>query len=159
MTQFILIESGGPPEAWSELSRPRSTRLGIVGRFWEDMHAFSATLRYEYKVIDPPKLSKLQVFLAHTIYNPIEEVKGEWVEVGPFEADDVISLIAQGLEEHDDVIQQWFGANDVIRLLKAADSFGQLLVAVDAICGGHELNKETAEYVGSVLGERGQLDS
>ena len=151
MPKFVLVQCG-IPRVVTELPDVAPNRLGVIGRFWEREHAFSATHEYAYQVVEPPVFNWFQTALAHLLYNPRISVNGKWVQAGPYSKQQLIEHVQRGLEADDDIIQQWFGASHVIRLLEAANSFDEMLTAVDAVCGGHEVNTDTLSYVKRVLG-------
>ena len=150
--KYIHIECGFPAVV-DELPIMKPNRFGVMNRFWEREKAFSESAEFQYRVNEPPTFNSIQRLLAHLVFNPSEDLPGGWVEIGPFDKERVIEAIKQGLEVDDDIIQQWFGADDVIRLLEAGDSFGDLAIAVHAICGGHESDQTTLRYVEQVLGK------
>jgi hypothetical protein len=154
----ILVECG-MPQLVDELPTMKPNRLGVIGRFWEHVHAFDSAHEYAYRVANPPKFNWLQVALAHVAYSPREHLRGEWVRVGPYRKEALIDYVSQGLEVDDDIIQQWFGASSVLRLLQAASTFDEMLLAVHAVCGGHEVSSETLAYVERILGDRHELDA
>ena len=148
---FIHV-SCGVPRPVKALPLLASTRLGVMARFWKDEHAFSAEASYEYRVAQEPTYNWLQKAAAHIAFNPSAPLAGEWVVVGPYSRDRLIAIVKQGLATDDDVAQQWFAAAEIIQLLAGASSFPQMLLAADAISGGHEVNAETRAYVEQILG-------
>ena len=150
----LICVWGGAPGVVEALPEMNPSRLGVLGKSWESVHAFSSAAEYAYHVANPPTFNRLQVLAAHTIYNPRVSVSGEWRAIGPYTRARVLELVKTGLQHDDDIIQQWFGADEVLRLLEAADSFDEMIVAVDAIGGGPETNDQTAGFVRRVLGDR-----
>ncbi len=148
---FIHV-SCGVPRPVTTLPALASTRLGVMARFWEDEHVFSAEASYEYRLAQTPTYNWLQRAAAHVAFNPRVLLTGEWQAVGPYSRDRLIAIVKRGLATDDDVAQQWFEAADVIRLLEGASSFSQMLLAADAVSGGHEVNADTRAYVEQVLG-------
>lgn len=61
-------------------------------------------------------------------------------------------MVERGLERDDDIIQQWFDADDILKLLNAAKSWEEMVLAVDSICGSHEVDAAARQYAESVLG-------
>ena len=148
---FIVIEQGAP-HIEDQLTIPRPNRLGVIRRFWEDMRAFDGHSEYRLSVSDVPNLGSVARFLAYTVYNPHVPLTCEWVVSGRYESKSILTLVGAGLEHDDDIIQQWFDANQVMKLLGAADSFATMVLAVRCICGAHESDVEAEQFVGRVLG-------
>ena len=126
-------------------------RREIATRTWENEHLFDAESHYQYAASNVPELTPFQGFLARTIYNPVVPLSGKWRRVGDFDASDLLTAVQVGLDHDDDIIQQWFDASDVLELLDAAKSWDETLLAVEAICGGHEDTPKVAAYVKRVL--------
>lgn len=149
---FILV-TDGMPCAVKEMppNEQSASRLAVVSRFWEQQHLFDSKSRYRCIPVDVPLLTPIQRFLAWTFYNPVIPFHGEWVRVGDFDRNDLTAAVKSGLEHDDDIIQQWFEADDVLKLLNAADGWDEVLLAVEAIEGGHEVNEEVAAYVKRIL--------
>ena len=106
-------------------------------------------------VIDPEPTSTIwQRLLAHTIYNPSVTVAAEWRKIGERKTTDIVGLVEEGLQSDDDIIQQWFDATEVIRLLTAARTWNELIIAVNCICGGHEVDDQARRFVHTVLPNR-----
>lgn len=154
----LIYVSHGVPGLVDALPAYMPNRLTILGRFWEKERAFSSSEEFAYQLDPLPTFSLLQRIGAHTVYNPRENVKGEWRPVGPYSKGRLIELVAAGLETDDDIIQQWFDGDDVLRLLEAAQTYDDVLLAVGAIGGGHEVDELTAAFVRSVLGSAEVLD-
>ncbi len=153
---FIFIYRGVPCVMDELPSWDRICALSLLSHCWESAFAFDIERSYTVRVSDVPELGFWRKLLARTIYNPMSscEINGEWVPQGDCDLKQIVSLIRDGLEHDDDIIQQWFGADDIIRLLEEADSYDNMVIAVDAICGGHEVNDQTRCYVDNVLGCR-----
>lgn len=149
---FIVVAYGMP---YSTREMPpdnrQMRRYDIVTRTWEDNHAFDAESHYRYEVTDVPELTPLQRFLSRTCYNPNVASKAKWTRVGDFDADALIAAVRKGLEHDDDIIQQWFCADEVLQLLSSATSWNETLLAVEAIGGGHEVMPEVDAYANRVL--------
>jgi hypothetical protein len=152
--KYIVVQHGSPHVSDVLPSYDHPSRLAVLGRTWEHIHAFDDSSRYAL-VLDPvPPISAFQRLLASTIYNPSVSVAAQWKRVSDNRTADIISLIEEGLKRDDDIIQQWFGAPEVIRLLKAASSWEELMIAVSCICGGHERDDRAKRYVDEVLRRR-----
>ena len=155
MTNYIIVEFGHPHPADTLPNCSPRNRLAAISRQWEEMHAFDGKSRYRVAVAGVPQFGAFSRFLAHTIYNPMLSATfdSKWSECGEYRKSDLIALVAKGLETDDDCLQQWFGGDDVIKLLEAADSWNDTLLAVEAICGGHEADPAVLRYVERVLGQ------
>ena len=130
-------------------------RREIVLRTWEDEHLFDSDSHYRYFADDVPTLTSFQRFLTRTFYNPVVPFCAEWQRVGNFDAKDLIAAVQVGLNHDDDIIQQWFDGSDVLKLLRTAKNWADILLAVEAIGGGHEDTPEVAAYVKRVLPNAG----
>ncbi len=128
-----------------------ASRLAIVSRFWEREHLFDSESRYRRLPADAPVVTPFQRFLTWTIYNPVVPFHGEWVRDGGFDRNDLIAAVKSGLEHDDDIIQQWFDAADILKLLNAANGWDEILLAVEAISGGRETTEKVAAYVKRIL--------
>lgn len=111
------------------------------------MSAFDETSQYRLSVSDAPNYSPISRFLARTIYIPRVDLKCEWTFWGHYEKATIVELIGAGLKDDDDIIQQWFDADNVLRLLKGATSFDELVVAVQCVGGQHEDDEDSLQYV------------
>ena len=150
---YIVIEFGIPHLADALPEYPRWNRLALLDRTWEQSFAFDGNSQYRLTVPDPPKYGLVARILAHTLYNPFIDVNSEWVRCGDYNKAALINLVHRGLEHDDDIIQQHFGGKDVIKLLSAADSWSDMMLAVKAINGSHEAYPEVRDYVQRVLGD------
>ena len=148
---FILIECGIPRVA-DTLPEIRPNRLAVISRFWEEIIAFDPESEFHLTAIDIPTYGWFSKFLAYSFYNPTESIVSKWVVTGKYEPQSVISLVQAGLENDDDIIQQWFDANQVLELLNAADSYASMVLAVRCIGGEHETSEEARRFVTRVLG-------
>ena len=149
--KYVIVECGMPHVA-PELPRfdGRMTRRSILERGWEDSHAFDGA--YSYQVVaDPPEISWFAKVLAYSTYDPLVPVAAQWNRSGSYEKCALIGLVADGLEHDDDIIQQWFSADHVLRLLNAANCWDEMLLAVEAICGSHEVDPSVERYVLATL--------
>ena len=148
--QYIVVEQGSP-HVTIELPRYRPNRLGVLNRFWERIDAFDENSHYRLSVGDVPSYGLLNRVLTRTLWSPKVELNTEWVRCGEYNKAVLVALVSAGLAHDDDIIQQWFGARDVLQLLAAADSCSDMVVAVNCICGAHETNQQARHYVGRVL--------
>jgi hypothetical protein len=149
---FIIIEHGAPRIA-DELPPFGANRLGVIGRFWEQTHAFDQACAYRVSVTDAPSYGWFTRLLTYTIYNPPVPLASQWTVSGKYDPSAILALVDAGLEQDDDIIQQWFEAEQVMKLLAAADSYAKMVLAVNCICGAHETSDEAQRYVESVLGK------
>ena len=149
--RYIVVEFGIPRAVSSLPDVRRMNRLAILGRTWEHVHAFDSSSRYRWQVVDPPHVGMFSRLLAHTIYNPMVDVQSEWLRCGDYKSADLISLVTDGLTQDDDIIQQWFCAEEVTRLLMCANSWNEMVLAVEAIGGSHEVDSQASKYVERIL--------
>ena len=126
-------------------------RSEIVIRSWEQEHLFDSTSRYRCVADDVPALTAWQRFLVGTFYNPRVPLRAEWRRVGDFAIEDLVAVVREGLEHDDDIIMQWFDGPEIIKLLESAGDWEEILLAVEAIGGGHEDTPAVADYVKRVL--------
>lgn len=152
MPSFILVSCGAPLVVPNLNPVTEATRDAVRNEFWTEERAFSAEHEYALRVSNPPTFSRLQRVMS-AFHSPRVSVDSEWVKVGPYSKTRVVQLVDAGLKHDDDVIQQWFNADDVLRLLEHAQSYQDMLLAVDAISGGHESRPTTREYVDNVLSQ------
>src|SRR5262245_45981820 len=114
---FIATEFGTPYVSTS-LERPGSLdRLSVMRRMWERCFAFDSQQRYRCVPSHIPKIGSVQKLLAHLIYNPMTSVTTHWEPAGGYSLSDIVAEVERGLQTDDDGIQQWFGADDVLKLL------------------------------------------
>jgi len=130
-------------------------RHEIALRTWEDEHLFDSNSHFRYFADDVPELTSFQRFLTRTFHNPVVPLCAKWRRVGDFDVKDLIAAVRKGLDHDDDIIQQWFDGANVVKLLKSAANWDEILLAVEAIGGGHEDTAEVAAYVKRVLPDRG----
>ena len=140
------------PHVVNELWPIRPHRSDVLDRSWENEHAFDATWEYQPSVPDVPAIGGFAKMLARLIYNPRVGVTGEWKPVAKYDPAKVLALVEEGLKHDDDCIQQWFEAEEVMQLLRAADSFATMVLAVRSICGEFEVNDLARQYVKQALG-------
>lgn len=144
-----MLESERPPDIRA------ANRLGIMNRYWENEHLFDSTSRYRCVADESPELTALQKFLAFTVYNPVVPLRAEWRRVGDFALEDLVAVVREGLDHDDDIITQWFDGPQVIKLLRNADDWEEVLLAVEAIGGAHEVKPAVADYVKRALPDYG----
>jgi hypothetical protein len=149
-TPFIVIEEGAP-RIEATLPAVRANRLGVMGRFWERLSAFDSGHEYRVAVANVPNYGWFAKALAYTVYNPVVPLTCEWTACGRYDPKAVLALIEAGLQRDDDIIQQWFDADQVMRLLRAADSYAAMVLAVRCTCGEHETSDEARRFAESVL--------
>ena len=147
---FILIEYGAP-HVVEQLPAYKPNRLALMAQTGSHCNAFDAQVEYQQKVRNVPSFGLLSKVLAYTIYNPIVKVDAEWTVCGQYDPARIVALVNDGLQYDDDIIQQWFSADDVLKLLRAANSFDTMVLAVKCICGEHEVSDEARSYVNDVL--------
>lgn len=151
--KYILVQHGCP-DVVDELPAYHPNRLAVLARTWEHVHAFDDTSRYALTIDSEPTSTIWQRLLAHTFHNPSIAVAAEWRKTGERSTADIIALVEDGLKHDDDVIQQWFDATEVLRLLKAARTWDELLMAVNCISGRHETDDQARRFVHTVLPDR-----
>lgn len=155
-TKYIVVQHGMPYSADEMPPRiERLTRADIMREIWAVSHVFDSLSHYRYDTPATPTFSTAARFLARTIYNPFEPIQCDWTRIGDYSADALIAAVERGLQHDDDIIQQWFGADDVLKLLRAAQTWDQMLLAVEAVGGSHEVYPDVAKYAESVVGKMG----
>lgn len=152
---YVYVTHGMP---LTTVDRPRNIealrRHEIMLRTWEDEHLFDEDSHYRRVPTSVPTTTPLQRVLAHTFYNPVVSIRAEWKRIGDFAPEEVVSAVKARLDGDDDIVQQWFDGSSVLKLLTAAAGWGELVLAVEAIGGGHQDTPEVADYVKRVLGRR-----
>lgn len=141
----------GTPHLTEALRDYSPNRLAVMQRTWEHVHAFDEHHRYQLEIPEIPRYGPVSKIMAHVGYNPQEHIASKWIIAGDCKLSDIVNLVKCGLESDDDSIQQWFGAESIIKLLHSAKNWSEMLIAVDAITGGHEVNIKTLDYVNSIL--------
>ena len=149
---FIVIEYGAPHIELSLRESGPLNRLALMGRSWTRCHAFDARQRYRCVPSDEPRVGLLERILAHTFYNPKTDVTRRWEACGPRVLSEVVAEVEQGLESDDDIIQQWFGGENVLKLLRSASTFDEMVDAVRCVCGEFETDGRLRAIVDRVLG-------
>jgi hypothetical protein len=149
---FIVTEFGTPYviDSLGE-SRPLN-RLAVMRRGWDRCFAFDACQRFRRVPSHQPTIGAVQKILAHLSYNPITNVTTHWESAGSYDLPDIVSEVERGLQTDDDIIQQWFGADDVLRLLRSATTFEEMIDAVRCVCGEFETDSRLRALVDKVLG-------
>lgn len=150
---YIVIEYGNP-RVTHKLTPYAPNRLSAMGRSWAHCRAFDEVSRYEARPEREPSFSLLQRLLAHTIYNPPAGVQVGWQVAGACSLKEIIEEVERGLEIDDDIIQQWFSAEDVLRILRSAKTFDEMVDRVRYVCGEFETDDRLREIVDIVLGKR-----
>jgi len=148
---YIITEDGFPHVA-NELNPYSPNRLAAASATWNHCKAFDGEKKYEAVPEKQIKLTLFQKFLAHTIYNPSANISVGWKESGTCELKEIRDEIKKGLEADDDIIQQWFDAGDVIKLIESTDSFDGLVDRIRCVCGEFEVDERLRKIVDSVLG-------
>ncbi len=149
---MFIVTQGGIPHVTQALEPLRPNTLGAVREAWKHSKAFDASTRYEARPPEGFRISPLKKFLAYTIYNPSLDLEIEWEPAGASGIDEIIAEVKDGLQHDDDIIQQWFGADDVLKLLRSANNFDELCDRVECICGGFEVDERLRKIVDDVLG-------
>jgi hypothetical protein len=121
-------------------------------RSWTGWWAFDAEKSYRCVPSHEPKVSLLEKMLAHTVYNPKTDVMCRWEASGPCDLSVIVAEVERGLESDDDIIQQWFGAEDVLKLLRSARNFDEMVDAARCVCGDFEYDPRLEAVVERVLG-------
>ena len=145
----------GAPQVSKDLPVFRPNRLAVMARTWEHVHVFDSTSHYTASPREAPSLGLISRILAHTFYNPQMNLEFTWSRQSGYNQEDLVALVEAGLEQDDDLIQQWFGGDEVLKLLRAAKTWEDTQIAVDAICGAHEVEPHVRHYVDEVLGKAG----
>lgn len=154
---MFVVVTHGLPYAVTKMppSIKKLRRREIILRTWEDECVFDSESHFQYIASKVPTISSFQRFLAKTIHNPVVPFTAELQRIGDFRQIDLLAAVKRGLDRDDDIIQQWFEGTDVVRLLTCASNWNEILLAVDAIGGGHEDSVDVAAYVNRVLKRKG----
>ena len=149
---YIVLEFG-IPSVCEELSRgERMNTLAVMAETWKQGYAFSSEIRYVCVPSKKVRIGWFRQILAHTVYNPWTDVKTEWQESGSYCITEIVGLVESGLADDDDIIQQWFGADEVLKLLRSANTFAELCDRVRCVCGEYENDARLRSIVDSVIG-------
>lgn len=149
---FIVTEFGIPFVSDSLDESGPLNRLAVIRRGWQHCFAFDALQRYRCLPSHQPQVGAIQRFLAHVIYNPLTDVTTHWEPAGGYVLTDIVAEVERGLQTDDDCIQQWFGADDILKLLQSATTFEEMIDAVRCVCGEFESDPRLRTIVNSVLG-------
>ncbi len=151
--RMYIVTDFGVPYVAKELRPFRPNRLAAIQATWAQCRAFDEKHWYEAVPNHVPKFSILQRLLAHTVYNPLAEIEVEWRIAGETSLPEIVAEVQKGLEWDDDGIQQWFGADEVLKLLRSATTFDEMLDRVECVCGGFEVDGRLRKTVDDVLGK------
>ena len=121
-------------------------------RTWQYCSAFDTTQRYRPVPSGEPAIGFFQRLLAHLFYDPVTDIATRWEPAGTYVLSDIVAEVEKGLERDDDIIQQWFGADDVLTLLRSAANFEEMADAVRCVCGEFEQDPRLRAIVDRVLG-------
>lgn len=150
---FIVTEFGVPHVADSLEASPPLHRLAVVGRTWLRCFAFDAHQRYCLLPSYEPRIGAVQRLLARVCYNPLTDVVTRWEPAGSYVLADIVAEVERGLQTDDDCIQQWFGADEVLKLLRSATTFPEMADAIRCVCGEFERDARLELIVRRVLGQ------
>lgn len=151
---YIVVVGGMPSVVESLDSGTRMNTLAVMGETWNQCHAFGPNTRYAGAPSINIHLNWLRRALAHIVWNPLTDVMMVWREDGEYRQSEIIALVERGLEKDDDIIQQWFGADEVMRLLRSATTFDELCDRVRCVCGEFETDPRLTAIVDSILGKK-----
>ena len=148
---FIVTDYGIPYLADS-LQTYGTSRLGVIKRDWERSKAWDRASKYILDPVEEIRFSVIQRVLAHTVYDPVVAIQCDWQEVGACNLQEIIAEVELGLESDDDIIQQWFCADDVLTLLRSATTFEEMCDRVECVRGGFEADDRLRNIVVDLLG-------
>ena len=151
--EFIVVTHGYP---YSTQAKPSGLthlrRRDVIHKSWLSDHLFNSEAHFQYCPNKLPSVGSFSNFLWRTIYNPIVPVDIQWERIGDFSNAALTDAVQRGLETDDDIIQQWFDGDQVIRMLEYAKNWDETVLAVATISGAHEVDERSLDYVHSVLG-------
>jgi hypothetical protein len=147
---FIMILDG-VPSVTAELPAYPLSRLHVMDRSWEHWKAFDGVSRYEARSKQQPTYSIWQRILARVIYNPHAGFGVTWEAHGACNLGEIVDEVEKGLETDDDVIQQWFSSEEVLKLLRSAKTFDEMVDRVKCVCGEFEGDERLMKLVEEVL--------
>jgi len=150
---MYIITEYGIPSVEESLDPFRPNRLAAMKGSWRRCKAFDAKYQYVAAAGLEPSFTWIQKLLAHTFYNPSEDYEVSWSSSGNYDLDDIIAEVEIGLETDDDLIQQWFEADDVLKLLRSATNYDEMVDRVRCVCGEFESDSRLQSIVDSVLGK------
>ena len=148
---FVVTENGFP-HVTDRLKPFRPNRLAVMAKAWSESKAYDEKSRWRPQPIELPSFNRFQKFLAHTFYNPKTDIEIPWEADGESTLSEIVSDVERGLEKDDDIIQQWFGADDVLKLLRSATTFEEMCDRVECVCGGFEADDRLRNIVVGQLG-------
>ena len=149
---FIVTQYGAPSAESSLAALGPLNRLALMNQTWTHCWAFDADQRYRCVPSPQPRVGAVQRILARSVYNPKTDVMLRWEASGPYGLSEIIGEVERGLQSDDDIIQQWFGADDVLKLLRSAKTFHEMVDAVRCVCGEFEGDSRLRAIVDRVLG-------
>ena len=149
---MLIVTDYGIPYVADSLPPYGTSRLGAIKRDWERSKAWDQDSKYILDPVEEIQFTLLQRILAHTVYDPKADIQCDWKEAGAYHLQEIISEVELGLESDDDIIQQWFGADDVLKLLRSATTFEEMCDRVECVCGGFEADDRLRIIVVDLLG-------
>ena len=114
----------GHPEVFPEL--PTSTSVSALGayRAFGRATAYSRAGAHPVRAVVPPwPSSRLRRFLASTFYNPRGIARIEYGPTRSFDLTELQTIVRRAIERDDDVLTQFYAAEDLLRRLNQATSF------------------------------------
>ena len=154
MPPTFIVTAYGIPSITKELTPFYPNRLAAMGKSWSYCKAFDGLSRYEPRPERKPSFSIFQRFLANTFYNPPTGICVAWQVSGACTLKEIIEEVEKGLEKDDDIIQQWFSADEVLKLLRSANTFDEMVDRVRCVCGEFETDERLRKVVDVVLGDK-----
>ncbi|MES2595044.1 MAG: hypothetical protein V4662_06905 [Verrucomicrobiota bacterium] len=139
---FIITELGTPSVTKTLDASPPLSRLVVMKRAWSRCFALDREQRYQLVPSHELVITPMQRCLARLIYNPTTDVITTWVPAGPYLLSDIVSEVKCGLASDDDGIQQWFDAEDVLKVLRSATTFDEMSDAIRCVCGEFESDRD-----------------
>ena len=76
----------------------------------------------------------------------------EWHSTGESKLAEIVSEVEKGLEKDDDIIQQWFSGEQVMTLLRSANTFEEMVDRVRCVCSEFEADQRLQKIVELILG-------
>jgi hypothetical protein len=150
---FVVTENGFP-HVTEGLKPFRPNRLAVMGKAWSGSKAYDGNSRWQPKNLDLPSYNLFQRFLAHTFHNPKTDLEIPWEITGECTLTEIVSDVERGLEKDDDIIQQWFSADEVLKLIRSANTFDEMVDRIRCVCGEFEADERLRKIVKAVLGTR-----
>ena len=151
--EMFVVTENGFPHVVEQLKPIRPNRLSVMAASWSQSKAYDGGSRWQPKAVDTPTFNLLQRFLAHTFYNPSVDLEISWEVSGDCSLAEIVSDVERGLEQDDDIIQQWFAADEVLKLIRSATTFDEMVDRIRCICGEFEAHDRLRKVVNSVLGK------